>query len=160
MTVIRPVLLKNIVAIQVQRETVILQERTIQSDAVILIAGTFSLQTDLRSTPAPIQAQTDFQRQRMLDTPVARNVPSIIVQPLRLTFQIPVTSAPVHVNTCFRRSVPIQIKRQPRIPVLADIVISAVHSPIRRHMLRIIIKDFSVLIGYQAAHPLYSVIPE
>ena len=91
---------------------------------------------------------------------MARSIPSIIMQPLRFALQVPVTSPPVHINTCIGRSIPVQIESQPRIPVLADIIISTIQSSFRRKMSGVAIKDFPVLIGYQAAYPLYPVVIE
>ena len=84
------------------------------------------MQTDIRRTSTAIQAQPQLQRKRVLDAPVERTVPSIVVQSLRLTFHICITSASVHINTCFRRSIPVQIKGKTGIPVLAYIIIGAV----------------------------------
>ena len=46
----------------------------------------------------------------MINTAIERTVPSIIMQSLRLTFQVAITSASVDVQACFRRCVPVKVK--------------------------------------------------
>ena len=55
MIVIASVLLKYIIAVQVQAQTFFFHERTADPQTIIIITGTFSLQVNVRSTTATIQ---------------------------------------------------------------------------------------------------------
>ena len=60
--IVSSVFLYDIATINIQRKTFLFQERTAQSQAIIIVSRTSSLQTDTRCTSTSVQAQTDFSR--------------------------------------------------------------------------------------------------